>query len=126
MGQMVVMVPNTLHRALYAIDVLSGEGAIRAADGRVLKSLYVLGWQDGFVAAPIRRLAGRVGMGEKELTRAIAALHDIQVISLRALPDGEVSVELLVLSRPWEWGDVKLGWWQQYVVDDAADESDNE
>jgi hypothetical protein len=41
------------------------------------------------------------------------------------LPDGELSVELLVLSRPWEWGDVKLGWRQQYVVDDAVDESDS-
>ena len=52
---------------------------------------------------------------------SIAALSKVQAVELRTLSSGDVAVELLSLSRPWVTGDVGLGWWQYYLVDDDSD-----
>jgi hypothetical protein len=117
MSQVVVMMPNTLNRAFCAIDQLANEGAVKRADCAVLKSLYASGWQDGFVQGPIERIARSFGLTETRLMATLVALEKIQAVALRSTPSGETSVELLSLCRPWVTGDVMLGWWQYYLVD---------
>jgi hypothetical protein len=118
MGHLVVMMPNTLARAFESIDTLADEGAALPNDCAVLKSLYAAGWQDGFVAGSLAKLARGLGLSETRLMASIAALCKIQAVELRTLQNGDVSVELLSLSLPWNTGDVGLGWWQYYLVDD--------
>jgi hypothetical protein len=122
MGHMVVMMPNTLSRAFDSIDTLADEGSARPGDCAVLKAFYATGWHYGFVAGPLNGLARGLGMSETRLMASISALSKIQAVELRTLPSGEVSVELLSLSRPWVTGDVGLGWWQFVLVEDDADE----
>ena len=121
MGHMVVMMPNTLSRAFDSIDTLADEGSARPGDCAILKAFYATGWQDGFVAGPLSVLARGLGVLETRLLASISALSKIQAVELRALPGGEVAVELLCLSRPWETGDVGLGWWEYYLVDDDGE-----
>ncbi len=118
MGRLVVMMPNTLSRAFEAIDGLADEGAVRPGDCAVLKAFYASGWQDGFVRGPLDVLARSLGLSETRLMASIVALSKIQAVEMRTLPDGALSVELLSLCRPWITGDVALGWWQYYLVDD--------
>lgn len=126
MSRLVVMMPNTLSRAFDAIDGLADEGALRPVDCAVLKSFYATGWQDGFVAGPLSMLAGGLGISETRLMASIAALSKIQAVGLRTLAGGEVCVELLSLCRPWITGDIALGWWQYYLVDDEAERADGD
>ena len=121
MGRLVVMMPNTLSRAFEAIDTLADEGSARPGDCAVLKAFYATGWQDGFVSGQLDALSRSLGVTQTRLMASIVALSKIRAVELRTLPDGGVSVELLSLSRPWVTGDVALGWWQYYLVDDEAD-----
>jgi hypothetical protein len=121
MGHMVVMMPNTLSRAFDSIDKLADEGSARPGDCAVLKAFYATGWQDGFVAGPLNLLARSLGISETRLMASISALGKIQALELHTLPCGEVSVELLSLSRPWLTGDAGLGWWQYVLVEDDAE-----
>lgn len=126
MGRMVVMMPNTLSRAFDSIDTLADEGAARPGDCAVLKALYAKGWQDGFLAGPVGMIAAGLGLSETRLMASMVALAKIQAVALRTLPSGELAIELLSLSRPWETGDVGLGWWQYYLVDDAGESVDGD
>jgi len=123
MSRLVVMMPNTLSRAFESIDALADEGSIRPRDCAVLKALYASGWQDGFVAGPIGRLATGLGISESRFRDSLDALANILAVELRTSSTGDAAVELLSLSRPWVAGDVGLGWWQYYLVDDDADET---
>jgi len=122
MSHQVVMMPNTLSRAFESIDALADEGTVRLAHCKVLKALYVSGWQDGFVAGPLAFLARGLGVSEARLMMSVRALQKAQAVELRTTPSGDVAVELLSLSRPWITGDIGLGWWQYYLVEDDADE----
>lgn len=122
MGRLVVMMPNTLSRAFEAIDALADEGSVRPGDCAILKAFYATGWQDGFVAGALGAMSRSLGVTETRLMASVVALSKIQAVELRTLPDGAVCVELLALSRPWVAGDVALGWWQYYLVDDEPDE----
>ena len=122
MSRLVVMMPNTLARAFEAIDRLADEGSLRPSDGAILKAFYAAGWKDGFVAGPLDLLSRSLAVSEKRLMASIAALDKIQAVEMRALPGGAISVELLSLSRPWIAGDVALGWWQYFLVDDEPEE----
>jgi len=123
MSRLVVMMPNTLSRAFESIDALADDGSVRPGDCAVLKALYASGWQDGFVAGPISHVARGLGISEVRLRESIDALAKILAVEMRTSSKGEVALELLSLSRPWVAGDVGLGWWQYYLVDDDADES---
>ena len=122
MSRLVMMMPNTLGRAFDAIDTLADEGAARPGDCAVLKAFYAAGWQDGFVAGSLSGVARGLGISQTRLMASIAALAKIRAVELRALPGGGLSVELLSLSRPWVTGNVALGWWQYYLVDEEVDE----
>jgi hypothetical protein len=120
------MMPNTLGRAFESIDRLADEGSVLPAHCNVLKALYATGWQDGFVAGPLARLAHGFGVSESHLTTAISALQEVKAVDLRTTPTGDAAVELLSLSRPWVTGDVGLGWWQYYLVDEDAEPADGD
>jgi len=122
MRRLVVIMPNTLSRAFEAIDGLADEGAVRPDDGAVLKALYAAGWQDGFVSGGLTALSRALGISEPRLLASIDALSKIQAVDLRRLPNDEMSVELLALSRPWMAGDIALGWWRYHLVDDETGE----
>jgi len=107
-----------LGRAFDAIDALADEGTARPGDCVILKAFYAAGWQDGFVRGGLADVARSLGVSQTRLMASIVALGKIHALELRMLADGEICVELLSLSRPWITGDVGLGWWQYYVVDD--------
>jgi hypothetical protein len=88
----------------------------------VLKALYASGWQDGYVTGPLASLARGYGISAARLMTSVRTLEKIQAVQLRTTSTGELFIELLSLSRPWVTGDVGLGWWQCYLVDDDNDE----
>jgi len=124
MRRLVVVMPNTLSRAYEAIDALADDGTLRPDDCSILKALYADGWQDGFVAGPLASLAASLGISNARLRASIAALSKIHAVGLRSLPDEDLSLELLALSRPWVAGDVALGWWRYHVVDEESEQID--
>ena len=126
MSRLVVMMPNTLSRAFESIERLADEGSVLPAHCKALKALYASGWQDGFVAGTLAHLAHGLGVSESYLTTAVSALQEAKAVELRTTPTGAVAVELLSLSRPWVTGDVGLGWWQFYLVDDDAEPADGD
>lgn len=115
------MMPNTLSRAFEAIDGLVDDGALRPDDSAVLKAFYAAGWQDGFVTGGIAALSRALGITEPRLGASIKALSEVQAVEVRQLPNADVAVELLALSRPWMAGDIALGWWRYHLVDDETD-----
>ena len=123
MSHLVVMMPNTLSRAFESIDSLADEGSVRPEHCNVLKALYASGWQDGFVTGQLAFLARGFGISEARLMTSARALEKVQAVQLRTTSTGELFIELLSLSRPWVTGDVGLGWWQYYLVDDDTDDA---
>ena len=122
MRRLVVIMPNTLSRAFEAIDGLADEGALRPDDCAVMKAFYAAGWQDGFVSGGMAALSRALGIAEQRLDSSIDALSKIQAVERHSLPDGDISIELLALSRPWMAGDIALGWWRYHLVDDEPDD----
>lgn len=122
MRRLVVIMPNTLSRAFEAIDGLADEGALRPDDCAVLKAFYAAGWQDGFVSGGLAAISRTLGITEPRLLASIDALSKIQAVDLRHLPNDELSIELVALSRPWMAGDIALGWWRYHLVDDESGE----
>jgi len=123
MSRLVVMMPNTLSRAFESIDTLADEGSVRPDDCAVLKGLYASGWQDGFVAAPLDTLARGLGLTQTRLLASLKELERVLAVHVRMTVADDVVVEILSLSRPWVTGDVGLGWWQYYLVEEEADGS---
>jgi len=112
-----VMVPNPKSRALGAIDGLSACGLLADRSADVLKALYVRGWDDGFVANA-KTIGDLLHLTPRALRTTLDDLARSGTIAVRDRPDGGAVVELCALAKPWDFGDVALGWWRIVLVDD--------
>jgi hypothetical protein len=126
MAQVLVMVENSLAEAFGAIDALVAAGSIPRVGGPVLKALYVLGWQDGFVSSGPARLPATLGLTEPELALALRALEQAGAIALRPLGGSGLAVELLALSGVLGNGTCAkpLSWWRYYFIMNVEDGND--
>ena len=118
MSQFVLVMPNTLSRAFEFIDALLAQGWALPIDCEVLKALYALGWDDGFVTGSVDVLSRSIGVSAPRLAASIEALDRRHAVQAREAGGDAIAIELVCMSKPWVVGDTGLGWWRYFVVDD--------
>jgi DNA-binding MarR family transcriptional regulator len=119
MSYSIVATPNSLSCALSAIDSLTLDQTVTTEEAAILKSLYVFGWQDGFVDSGSSELAKRLGLSAFDVDSRVDALVSAGAVRRRPLAGGGDVIELATLATPWTLGEERLGWWEYLVVDDG-------
>jgi len=115
----IVATPNSLSNALSAIDSLTLDQTVTRDQAAILKSLYVFGWQDGFVIGGSSALARSLGLTASDVDSRVDALESAGAVRKRPLAGGGDVIELASLTAPWALGEDRLGWWEYFVVDDG-------
>jgi hypothetical protein len=124
MKQQIVAVQNSINDAFEQIEQLRRQRTLHAESCDVLKLLYLWGWNDGFVSFNADESRSALGLGEEQISRALAELKELGFIRLRMPVWGHSPIEVLFFSSG-EQGRADLSWWRYYRVASFAESDES-